>query len=649
MFSIPTLRRELIVSSRRRGIFSDRVVYAGLLLAAIGTMELVWVLVGGDRASSFAALGVYTKTVFGTIVLVQALFVFGMVPVQVAPIVARERDRKTLDALLATELSSAEIVVGALAGSLTGTLEKLAIALPVMLLLVPLGGVDPRLIVMAYAGLASTAFAIGAIAIVCSTTARTARFAVAASTFWVMTWMIAPWFTVFVLPRIWPAAASWLAPIAAWVVDSGPVPVVMSLARILSRGGGALAALARMIAWQIGGGALLVAWAIVRLRPASRALHDAEGRTLLRRMLQTRRRPRPPVGDDPVLWNERYTTRGENALQRLIGSLILVSIFSAVAFLIYVFAIPSFQELIERGYVASPPLSYAPLLSPVARASTQWPFSAPPTGFARFEFNVVLRITTDIFLFLYPFMVAALVSESLLSERERDTWLGLIATPLSGRQILGSKILGTIWKTDLFLWLMLGLWLLGLITGAVHPIGFVAVLAELGISTWFVTATVAYLTIWSRDREQVNARVLYPFLVLNVGVMALFFLPARFTSVFFGLGSIPLMGDIALLSYDDVQAAIHLGTCPRLATIGIHSEERAWTILAAFLIHLGGHAALAFFAMRAAFRGFDASVGRPMRAGIACASSDARAQVPFDGDGQRFGALAADQEASAVR
>ncbi len=560
MFSVPIVRRELIVTSRRRGVFSSRVIYAALLLSAIGTMELIWVYVGGDRSSSFSALGLYTKSVFGMLVVVQSLFVLGMMAPQMAPIVARERDRKTLDALLSTELSSAEIILGALAGGLLPALEKLAIALPVMLLLVPLGGIDPRLIVMSYAGLASTSFAIAAIAIACSATARTARIAVGNCTFWMIAWILGPWLITFVLPRIfWSAATRWATPIAGPLIESGPVSIVLSVAGLLGGGGGLLDALARMIAWELGGGTLLLAWAIVRLRPASRAVYDAEGRTLLRRMLRTRHRPRPPVGDDPILWNERYATRGENVFQRIVGTILLASIYMAVALGIYMFAVPAFRELAELGYAASPEHAPAPDLNPLTRVMAFGVFSLPPTGFARLEFNIVLRFTTAFFFFIYAQAAASCVSESLLSERERDTWLGLIATPLGGRQILGSKILGTIWRTDLLPGLMLALWTLGLITGAVHPIGFVAVLAELGISTWFATMTAGLVTLWSRSREQANGRVFFPIFAMNMAVMFIGAVPKRFASVFLGIGSIPFMGALALLSYDDVRDAVSIG------------------------------------------------------------------------------------------
>ena len=69
-----------------------------------------------------------------------------------------EKDRRTLDFLLATRLSNAEIVLGKLAACMTFLAVEFAAGLPIMLPLHPLGGIDLRLILLAYAGLMTTGF-----------------------------------------------------------------------------------------------------------------------------------------------------------------------------------------------------------------------------------------------------------------------------------------------------------------------------------------------------------------------------------------------------------------------------------------------------------------------------------------------------------
>ena len=71
-------------------------------------------------------------------------------------------------ALLTTQLSGAEIVVGTMAAGLLRAANGLAAAVPLVVLIVFLGGVDPGLVLLSGAGLASTALAAAAISVVAS-------------------------------------------------------------------------------------------------------------------------------------------------------------------------------------------------------------------------------------------------------------------------------------------------------------------------------------------------------------------------------------------------------------------------------------------------------------------------------------------------
>ena len=79
----------------------------------------------------------------------------------VAGTIADERQRKTLHYLLASRLSSFEIVVGKLAARLLQLVVLVLTGLPIMSILSLFGGLDPPLIVAAFAGTLTTAFAAG--------------------------------------------------------------------------------------------------------------------------------------------------------------------------------------------------------------------------------------------------------------------------------------------------------------------------------------------------------------------------------------------------------------------------------------------------------------------------------------------------------
>ena len=113
-----------------------------------GRDELGWDRTSVREAAWFALVA------FGLTAFAQAGIAIGLVVGQVAPAIASERDLKSLDALLATQLSSAKIVVGTMAAGLLRAANGLAAALPLVVLMVFLGGVDPGLVLLSCAGLA---------------------------------------------------------------------------------------------------------------------------------------------------------------------------------------------------------------------------------------------------------------------------------------------------------------------------------------------------------------------------------------------------------------------------------------------------------------------------------------------------------------
>jgi ABC-type transport system involved in multi-copper enzyme maturation permease subunit len=423
-----------------------------------------------------------------------------------------------------------------------------------------------------------------------------------------------PVLIVMLLPRIWPAAVLWVVPVAVRVLDSGPLGVGMSLMGVIPRGTLVVAVL-RMIALQAAAAVVLVHWAMVRLRPASRAVHDVGGRAAFRRLLHARWRPRPACGDDPVLWHEIHSSRAMS-IELLVQLLFNVLCVGFLAYITSWFAVPAFVELARYGYGPMPGKPAVPELNPFARmlvAKLTGLSLAIAPGQARLEFNIVLRQMTGLLDLLYVLMVAGAAAESVATERERETWLGLIATPLTGREILRAKMLGSIWRTRGPAFLMLALWTVGLLAGAVHPLGFLAALAGLVVSCWFLAALGVSMSLWSRNRSQATGRVLGP-LMLSLALSALPFLLPGTASVLAAAATMPFQAWASLLSHEDIHAAIRSGAPPQYAVIGIQGGEGARMVLAVWLIGTTAQAVGAALLTRSAFRGFDAAVGRPMHA-----------------------------------
>jgi ABC-type transport system involved in multi-copper enzyme maturation permease subunit len=610
----PILRRELITSVRRAETFQDRLGAAAVAAAVLAGSVVAWAWWGWDRAS-VAGAAAFARATFGLIVAAQAVLTMGLVPGEVAPRIASERDRKSLDALLATPLSGAAIVLGATAAGLVKYATGLTALMPIAVVMVFLGGVDPRLVLLAGAGLASTALALAALSAAVSVDARTARRALSHAVLLAMGWMGLPLVPVVLLPRLWPAGARWTAPVALWLLDSSPTGVAANLVGLVRRAS-PVGAVLRMIALQAAGVAVLIPWAIWRLRPAARALSDGEGRALVLRSRRTRRRPRPACGDDPVLWNEIHSTGGVSEAERLAGRLVYLVWVGLLALATSWFAVPAFGELAERGYGAAPEGQSMPDVNPIARMLltklTRFSVGRAP-GQARLEFNIVLRQASAVFALLYVMLVAGSAAEGVAGERERDTWLGLIATPLTGREILRAKMLGAVWRAREVAFVMIGLWTVGLLAGAVHPLGFLAELVGLAVSGGFFAALGTHASLWASNRGRASERVLLPTLVLVMSGIAPLLLPPGGASVLMGCGSMPLLAWSSLLSYEDVHAALRSGAFPQLAALGIRTGEGARMVLAAWLLGTTAQGVGAFVLARAAFGGFDAAVGRPRR------------------------------------
>ena len=91
----------------------------------------------------------------------------------------------------------------------------------------------------------------------------------------------------------------------------------------------------------------------------------------------------------------------------------------------------------------------------------------------RDEFRIIVCIISGMAhcVFMYAFMIGA--SSRILSEKESDTWLTLLSTPVEASEILISKAIATVWEWRLSIAFVLISWLLALISIAINPIHIV--------------------------------------------------------------------------------------------------------------------------------------------------------------------------------
>jgi ABC-type transport system involved in multi-copper enzyme maturation permease subunit len=612
MTIVPVFKRELVAIARRGREPWSRSCFALILLASVlATFTACCYWETGNITNRRMALIAERSFLF--IVAIHSLAILDGALVQSARCVAEENDRRTLDFLLGTRLSNAEIILGKFAARMAACLATACAGLPVVLMLNRLGGVDGWVILLACAGIAATSLFLAALSILVSTTSPDSRSAVGWAMLWMVAWLWLPFTVAFLLPRLGLSPPGWISAANAWLLASSPIGLLLKMpGMVASRG--LVDVIARMCGLQVVGGLLCLIGAIVRLRAAHRAHVGGEAGGPVRKLIAPawRSRPRPAVGDDPILWRERYTGRPEGPA-RLIHALVYLVLGAMLACPTYVFGWPALGELWHHGYAAGLMTAQRPEFNLAVRLFVPGGGFNPPPDLARVDFNLYLRFVTVLISFFLGLTAAAYAAERIVAEHARETWSSLIATPLAARDILRGILLGVWWRLRRGQATLAVLWTLGLITGAIHPLGFVATLLALGAWTWFLVACGLLCGLWAKGKARATEWSFSLALLLACSAALPFALPARFGSVLLGAGSPPFVIWLAQISYRDVRNALHYPAYPHLDWIGIATGEGPLRSALTCLLGILAPTIAGLLVWRYAIAQFDRLVGRPWR------------------------------------
>jgi len=507
-----------------------------------------------------------------------------LTPTLVAGVIADERQRKTLHYLLASRLSSGEIILGKLAARLLHVGVFLGLGLPILSLLSLFGGVDPLGVVAYYAATITTAFFLASLSILISTYARRPREAISQVYMLEVAWLFLPSMIDAIGPRSgwpWNEIYPWIAPVNAWVAATSPASLLSLAPRMFGGGPGAFyEAVLWMMGLQASAGAMMVLVAVARLRPIFRK-EGQRSRLSKRWGAASRGRrflARPECGDDAMLWKERYVSR-TSASTKLLGGLVVFACVLGVLYGVYEFARPAFIELWEHGYTASNAYS------------------------ERASLNRFLRSVGTLLYVVWALGIASASSSGLSSEREEDTWTSLIATPMGGLEIIRAKMIGAVWGTRGLGVLMIFLWLVGLATGAVHPFGFAAVLLATPVFLWFVNALGTIVSLKSKTTGRSLVTTVAILLVVNGGYM-MCCIPLEPDTVLIAAGVTPMIEAMALMSYNDVN---------NLFSTSHNGRHREFEMFVTCLLGLITYAVAATVLTNMAITRFDEAADRPRR------------------------------------
>jgi ABC-type transport system involved in multi-copper enzyme maturation permease subunit len=496
----PVLFYDLVRVGRRSRYFLLRCLYAGILAIIVywkysesfGIVHSYAGRIDANRMATFAS------QFFNLFMLLQFFLVIVLTPAYAASNIAEEKERKTLEFLLATDLRNREIVLSKVTSRLANLALILLTGVPILSFMQFLGGVDPDLATAGFAATGVTLLSLVAISTLASVYAGKPRDAILLTYLSIAAYMALGYLIDHAQSS--KAVANFQL---GWgrfhitlgaVIDgynAGNLPIVLvklnaawtagtSLATLVSAGARSYLVFHFIVALSC------CAWAVVRVRAVALRQRSEKRRA---RITVPWFRLRPRLRFAPMVWKELFIEPGFR-LTKLgwLVALAFVGISLVPAFSVAREFYHTWAEFRAHGLYWHPP---------------GWAFER---GFGT-ALSPWVRTTGTIVACLMLVGVAIRASTSITGERDRDTLDALLGSPLKSHDILFAKWLGSLLSVR-WAWAWLGLiWGIGVVTRALHPLAAILlVIAWLvyascfaGIGLWFSTScrTGLRATLWT--------------------------------------------------------------------------------------------------------------------------------------------------------
>jgi ABC-type transport system involved in multi-copper enzyme maturation permease subunit len=463
------------VGRKRPRVMIGGLLAVGLLVVGGGVILVVDSGSGGSLVQS-NEMSKFANSFFGTFMVLQYLVVSFLTPAYVAGCITDEKERKTLEFLLATDLRSREIVFGKLAARVTKLLMYVLAGLPVVAFLQLFGGIDPNILLAGVAVTLITVLALAALSVYFSTTLKRARDAIALTYLAAFVYIVGTGFLagymLYLEISVGMSGGSWVVDIFGYLVDlypmvqffrpitdwlaAGNVPYALFKLMVgtgLGSGGFSYDSLTDEFAkfalfWLVVGG-LLFLYAVARLRPialghnlVAKSAAEGGGKKGRKRVPSNR----PVCGDDPMFWKEVFVDGGMKggAAGWVLGALIIGLVFMIPLIIAH-------QTLWEPSWSGN--------------------FSGHWRDFVH-GINVWCRGATGVLGGLLLLGAAVRGSGCVSGERDKDTWISLVGTPLGAWEMLRGKWLGCILGLRRGYFVLLLVWAFSLLVGAA-PLGLI--------------------------------------------------------------------------------------------------------------------------------------------------------------------------------
>lgn len=419
----PMLRKELRHIARPRRFYALLVVYCLAVLAiwvAHDCVGILWILPEAHERTAAAA-----REMFSALCNLQFFALVLFVPPLIAGAVVGERETGTLDLLLTTQLADGEIIFARFASRLAVVALTMAGGLPMVFLILMLGGVDVLTLLRAQAVILVLLLVAGSVSIYCSCTSNTTLGATLRSYAALLIWLFAFPALVLPAPYLLAVAQPWsrLSMIAASACSPG-----LLLTAVADR------SFDSEVRETIGNGllsAVLAFWFIVSIAILRRSCARLRGDVPRRVSGDARRTCRPalPVRSRSTADAPPDSGRGGLTAPRYDNPLyrraVAVHVYDGEGYV---------RRTIAAAWVAIPTVAALVWLSLVA---SDWAAGGhmPAEGLAMFTIVPAWALAA--------LLATVIAGSSLAGDRQRRFLESVVLTPLEPREIVDGTLLAT--------------------------------------------------------------------------------------------------------------------------------------------------------------------------------------------------------------
>lgn len=467
----PVLFYDLIRSTRRGRYAVLRCLYAAALLVMLFLFYSRWTntildvmsVQGIDRTKAAQ----FAEEFFHGFMTLQFIAVVLLTPAFTAGAIAEEKERRTLEFLFTTDLRSHEIVLGKLLSRLAFLTLLMLTGLPVLSLLQFLGGVDPNLVVGGFAATLLTMLSLASLSLFNSAYARKPLTAMFLTYLQVAVYLVGS--TLLAGMVDYRATRHTPGEFLAMGLCAGNIRVALQVLDRASFGPGGVSAVLPAVLGTYAAFHGLVALvallgATLPLRRWTRLQASRGARRSF--VLALTQRRLPLVGGRPMVWKEvhaeptfRFNRTGMVVTATFVSVCLILGFFIEACLFAFGLSFGDMDKYMNAG----------------------------------------ARSLGTFIACLLLLGVAVRAAGCFSGERDRQTLVSLLSTPLEGHQILWAKWLGSV-LCGRKIWLYVGgIWLAALFTGGLHPAALPLLLIAWGCYAAFLASVGMYFSLVSRN------------------------------------------------------------------------------------------------------------------------------------------------------